>query len=236
MKNDQSIPRSFIIDVNWDCNLKCKMCVKRTLKHPYGQRTFEDFETLVEKLPFAHAIKMGALGDPFSYKDVSKLLVYLKGKNVQLPLTTNITQITKSNLNKIPQGVPLYMSIDSGEVECYKKIRGADLDSTLSKVEMIKETRPDIPLTFNYLMFNFNLDSAIPLMDFCKDKNIGMNFFYPIYFTKELEEEWSIFRDPKYVVSMAKVMKHAETNNVKFNMTSPYHNERPCMRLLSEYE
>lgn len=235
MRNNNNIAKSFIIDVNWDCNLKCKMCVKRTLDKGYGQRPFEDFKKLVEKLPFAKAIKMGALGDPFSYKEIGELLRYLKNKGVQLPLTTNITQITKENLKKIPQGTPLFMSIDSGTPDTYKTIRGKDLEKTKDIVRMVRKERPDIYIGFNYLMFNFNMDEdARKAIDFAKEVNASITFFYPIYFTKEIEEKWNLQRDPLYVVKLMEVAKYAEDSKVQYFISSPYTEERKCMRGFAE--
>lgn len=233
-KMPERIAESFIIDINWDCNLQCRMCVKRTLNCPYGQRPLKDFKTLVEKIPFAKAIKMGALGDPFSYKQIKELLHYLKGKVEYLPLTTNVTQITPDNLEWIPKGTPLYLSIDAGTPEVYKKIRNSDLAKTKAKVRFIREQRPDIPMSINYLMFNFNILDAKPLLDFCKELDISITFFYPIYFTKELEKEWSIFRKEQYVVDMLDAAKYAEKLGVKYAMSSPFLEERPCSRAFQE--
>jgi len=226
-----SVPSVFIIDVNWDCNFNCPMCVKRTLKKPYGQKPVTDFITLANKLPTAKSISIGALGDPFSYKGLDKALRYLDGRGIMCPLTTNGSLITKKNLNYLPHDTPLFISIDAGSEELYQKIQKSTLAKIKKNIELIQKVRPDIRLQINYLLFKHNIQDAKKLVDYLSKSALGITFFFPMYFEKEVEKKYSAFYlGNKLIVQMMELAMYCEKKGVRYSMTSPYKKERGCIR------
>lgn len=227
---DYPLPLQYIIDVNHDCNLKCKMCVKRTMKCPRGQRPVKDFMTIVDKLPWAREISIGALGDPFLYKNIETAMKYVYAKKMRVSTTTNATVFTKEDFKKIPPGAVFHISIDGGSEKIFKKIRGASLSKVKENVRMLKELRPDITISINHLLFNFNLEEAEDIIAFCSSIRANLVFFYPMYFTKKMEKEWSVFRKKDYGDDLRRLQEMATQWGVPLYMSHIDMKERPCLR------
>src|SRR3990170_5178838 len=158
MKEDYPLPNKYLVDVNWDCNLNCIMCVKRGIHKPSGQRNLSDFITIVEKLPWSKEISLGCLGDAFSYKELEEAMTYLRSKKIIAPLTSNGTQIDDNNIKILTANNPLYISIDAGTKERYKEIRGKDfLPLIKENLNKIRTNNPNIGVAINHLVFNNNL-------------------------------------------------------------------------------
>lgn len=223
------LPLSYIIDVNHDCNLDCRMCVKRTMENPHGQRSLKDFFKLVDKLPWAREISLGALGDPFLYKDIDKTLDHLSWKNIRAPLTTNATLITEETLKFIPIGTPLHISIDDGHIESHKS-----LDEVKNIIRMIRTKRQDLPIAINELIFKHSMSLAQDLINFCNQIGASIIFFYPMYFSKKLEKEWNIFRLKNFEDQLKGLILLCQEKKVPYSITSPMMKERICLRALNQ--
>ena len=183
---DYPLPTSFILDVNWKCNLKCPMCVKRTFKNPhYKQRPLEDFIRIVDRLPSAKRIAIGALGDPMFYDGIHDAVKYLMAKKIQPLLTTNGTALNESFIKMLPNNTLLFVSVDGGTQESYGRIRNFDLEKVKNNIRLVRRLKPEITVSINHLLFSFNLDDYKEIMDFCKEENMPITFFYPIYFTNK---------------------------------------------------
>lgn len=227
-------PTRFILDVNHDCNLECQMCVKRTMKNPHGQRPLEDFVTLVNKLPWAEEISIGALGDPFLYKDIRPSLNYLSSKRIRSPITTNATLITSSNLKFIPMNTQMHISIEGdGHIDSYKKIEGS-FSELKKKVHMIKDLRPDIKIAINHLLFKTNIKTAKDIIDFCSEIGASIIFFFPMYFTKELEKRLNVFYLDNLTNKLSNLAELCLEKDVPYYMTFPPKRQRPCLRSLTQ--
>jgi len=231
---DYPLPLSFIVDITWNCNFKCRMCVKRTIKKHLGQRPVEDLITITEKLPWARYIKIGALGDPFMYKDLAEAIRYLTCKKIQSPLTTNGSLMNIDNIKILAPNSILYISVDAGTEDVYKKIRNFDFKVLKRKIKLVRDLRPDIQIVFNCLIFKDNLNSLTGLVDFASKVNASISFFYPMYFTKELEEELSVFRREDLIDKICYLKQYAKEKNVPIFITSPVEKERPCYRVFTE--
>jgi len=230
-----SIPSSFIIDVLWDCNYNCPMCVKRTLKTPCGQKPLKDLLKLVDKLTWTKFIKIGALGDPFMYKGLDKALKYLNNKNIVTPLTTNASLINEDNIKSLPRNNQLFVSIDGGSEEIYKRVRGHSLKEIKKNLLLVKRKRPDIVIGFNCLLFNFNILDAKKLVDFASLIGASISFFFPMYFKPSVEKKMSAYNLGNDLISqMMTLARYAEDKQVRYVMTSPFVEERPCLRSLME--
>jgi len=231
---EHPLPLMYIVDVNHDCNLKCKMCVKRTMTRPSGQKPLKDFMTIVDSLPWTREISIGALGDPFLYTNIEYAMKYLYAKKIRMSTTTNGTLITKENIKTIPPNSVIHISIDGGTDAVYKKIRGMELSDVKENVRMLKNLRPDVAITINYLLFNFNLDDAEKMIAFCSTLKIGLIFFYPMYFTKQLEKQWSVFRKEGHEKNLAKLQQMAKDWGVPCYIPPFTMTERPCIRAFQQ--
>lgn len=233
LSGEGPLPVDYIVDVNWDCNLKCPMCVKRTLKKPYGQRPLDDFMTIVNKLPWARTVWLGALGDPFCYKELDGAIEFLEDKKINSPVTSNATLLTEENMKRLaPQSV-IHVSIDGGTEEDYKKIRNYSLEKVKENLFKLKQKRPDVRITVNCLLFKHNIEYLKHLVQFCSILGAGIVFFFPMYFKKELEEEMNIFRLENFKDKLIELLKYSHYCGIQTNITNP-NTERPCGRAFSQ--
>ncbi len=227
---DYPLPLSYIVDVNHDCNLQCRMCVKRTMKTPSGQRPKEDFFKIVEALPWAREISHGALGDPFCYSGINDVMMFLADKKIFAPLTTNLTLLTEPMLKALPPNTKFYVSIEgTGHMDAYADAN-MSLDAVKKNILMVKKLRPDIDITVNHLLLNNNFSEARDLMQFCGSNNIYVTFFYPMFFREETEAELSVFRVPNYEMEMQNLAQLGLTFGTRFKMPMPKPYEKPCHR------
>jgi MoaA/NifB/PqqE/SkfB family radical SAM enzyme len=211
------------------------MCVKRTLNTPHGQRPFSDFKTLVDKLPYARDIWLGALGDPFSYNDPNALR-YLHSKKIASPTTSNLALVNEKNVNIIPPNQIIHISIDGGSSDMYERIRGQKLSKLKENIDLVMRLRPDIHFCINYLIFKDNILDGMKIIDYAQVIKSPISFFLPIYFKPELEKEMSMWNlDYARIISeMNELANYARTSNVQISITSPSKRERPCMRAFTQ--
>ena len=229
------IPATFIVDVNWKCNLKCPMCVKRTFKNPhYKQRPLEDFKKIVDRLPSARMIAIGALGDPVFYDGIFDAVKYLMAKKIQPLLTTNGTELTEAFIKMLPNNTLLYVSIDGGTQESYGRVRNTDLEKVKNNIRLLRRLKPEISVTINHLLFSFNLDDYKKIMDFCAEEGIAITFFNPIYFSKDVEKDMSVFNRGDRIKMLNDMINYANEKRVKSYFTSIEESERICGRCFND--
>ena len=227
------VPNKYLVDVNWDCNLNCKMCVKRGLSTPFGQKPLSTFTEIVEKLPWAREISLGCLGDAFSYKEFGDAMKYLKTKKITAPFTTNATQLDDDNIQYLSQNNAVYVSIDSGDTVKYKEIRGKDcLDIVKQNIKKLKRLNPPISIGINNLVFNDNLQYAEELIKFLSPYRIPITFFYPIHFYKELEKKCNFWNlsDTDRQKQINELLDIIKTYNLPSMVPSAVMKERVCFR------
>jgi MoaA/NifB/PqqE/SkfB family radical SAM enzyme len=234
---DYPIPNKYLVDVNWDCNLNCRMCVKRGLDKPYGQKPLIDFINTVEKLPWAREVSLGCLGDAFSYKDLNTAMRYLDSKKTIAPLTTNGTQVTDENMKSLSSNTPLYISIDSGDDKQYQAIRGKDmLQVVKSNLRKLRLSNPRVPMAINHLVFNDNLQYVEELIKFLSPMRIPITFFYPIHFYKELEATFNFWNmtEADRINQLYKLKIQTNMYGLGCNIPNAKMQERVCFRAFTQ--
>lgn len=232
---DYPVPIRYLIDVNWDCTLKCRMCVKRSIKRPYGQKSLDYLVDIVERLPWSREISIGCLGDAFSYKDLPEAMAYLKAKKLIAPLTTNGVNMTIEATEVLDEYTPLYVSIDSGDDKKYAEIRGKDeLPKVIHNLTTLLKNRPNVPVSINCLLFSDNVDTIENIMRLISGTRIQLILFYPIHFYRELEERtnfWRLSRKER-INALYTLASLAKVYNVKTIIPSADMRERQCTRAM----
>lgn len=233
MKEEYPLPLSCILDVNHNCNFECEMCVKRTMKNPHGQLSLDTFTNWVDKFPYAREISIGALGDPFYYKDIDKAMRYLFAKKIRTSVTSNGTTLIEENIKKLPPGSTLHISIDEGHKKEYKKAK-TNFKKIKENIELVRKNRPDLKININCLLFKNSIMEAKGLIALAAGLKVGIIFFYPMYFTKKLEKKLSTFRKKDYKKDLEELLKLCQEWNVPFSMSPFELQERQCTRALTQ--
>ena len=87
------------------CNLNCIMCIrKEVVKKLTGipiDMSFENFKTILDKIPSAMLIQIQGQGEPFLNPDIFRMIKYAKTKGTCVYTTSNATLLNKVICKKI---------------------------------------------------------------------------------------------------------------------------------------
>ncbi len=93
-----------------DCNMNCKICMRRHLERPVGYISFEDFKKL--PLKAFKEVCLHGWGEPLLHPDIFKLVRYAKSLGLKTSLGTNgllvgkrLEEILTSGLDEISFGI-----------------------------------------------------------------------------------------------------------------------------------
>ncbi len=103
-------PTILQVETTNDCNLNCKICMRRHLRRPVGYMSFEDFKTL--PLKEFKEICLHGWGEPLLHPDIFKFVKYVKSLGLKASLGTNgllvdkrMDEIFESGLDEIAFGI-----------------------------------------------------------------------------------------------------------------------------------
>ncbi len=170
------------------CNLRCKMCGQWGETGNYYNKNsdllketmnIEEFERLIDDVSkFSPTIFLTG-GEPFYYKDIIRLIKYIKQKNLICWVITNGTLLEKHADDIVKHGVDvLYVSIDGPE-QVHNEIRGIHngyqkIASGMKKIiqtkEKFKKQRPLLCQVFTITDHSFpymeNIDNTTDELGF----------------------------------------------------------------------
>jgi MoaA/NifB/PqqE/SkfB family radical SAM enzyme len=127
----------------------------------------------------------------------------------------------------------MHVSIEGdGHIAAYDEIE-SNFETVKKNVELLHKMRPDVRIIINHLLFKTNLEKAREIIYFCKTVNAGITFFFPMFFSKELDEKYNAHKVPDLIEKLVELAKLCVENGVPYSMTNPCV-ERPCMRALSQ--
>src|SRR5919197_1205487 len=123
-------PKVVVIEVTSRCNLMCQTC-----PHTYFQRepltalSLQEFICIAEQFPQMRRALLHGIGEPLLNRELSEIIKYLKGRDVEVIINSNGTLLTPQWQEKlIESGLDQYRcSIDGAKDETYARIRGANL-------------------------------------------------------------------------------------------------------------
>lgn len=232
---DAPYPLSFIIDVNHKCNYHCKLCLRNFMNDKESQKDFEYFKSVVDRLPFAREISIGALGEPFLIQDFDKMLKYLWIKKIHPTFTTNGSLMTEDKFVFIPYNTTVFVSMEGATQEIYEKNRDGDVELVKNNIRALRAKRPDVSVVINCMLLRTNIFYLNDMIDFCKEVGVALSLFKPIFFSKELANKFSIFttgitgRD-----ALQNSLAYAQEQKVPISFLSMSMNAHLCHRAFSQ--
>jgi len=137
------------------CNLKCVMCLNKSLKNR-GYMDFEVYKKIIDEAKdFVFDVNLFHRGESMLHPGIYDMIKYANKNGIYTRLFTNATQLDKKNAKRIiDSGLDfISFSFDGYTKEDYEKIRvGSDFDKTLANITnflKLKETKKNKP----YVMF-----------------------------------------------------------------------------------
>ncbi len=143
-KINTKFPVYILLEPVSSCNLKCPMCFqsdKTFINKKYmGKMEFSLFKKVVDEAEKkgVKAITFGSRGEPTIHPQICEFLQYLKGKFLEIKLTTNATKLNEKLIRTIFEtNVNLVtFSIDSEDKKIYEELRKfASFEKVLENVK-----------------------------------------------------------------------------------------------------
>lgn len=172
------------------CNLDCVMCMYAksrnqsyvpTLSKEIIFRTVEEIANLgIPKIKFTG-------GELLLYKDLYLLLSAIKKHDIYIQITSNGTLMNREKISKLVEhGVKRFVfSIDGGDREEYKKIRGYDgLPTIIESIRTLNEFKKkgyDIKMKVNTVLMKSNYKGLPKLAQLIKSLGIEEHILLPVY-------------------------------------------------------
>jgi len=223
------------VEVSRECNLDCKICMRKNLKSNSGFLSFDNFTRIVDSYNFKE-VALHGWGEPLLNPDIFQMIKYAKDKGIRTSLTTNgtlvgdnIDNIFNSNLDDIAFGFYdtniLMKSIDNvRELVNEKKIRKSDL-RIFFDITIFKDNLYDVPNVIRkadeigadacvlHRLFNiYNVDKKFkPLSKmeekelFTQVKDIEKKLNFKVYLPKEHDLPCRIVKNTVFVTHEGKV-------------------------------
>jgi len=201
-------PRRINLEVSYQCNLRCKMCLLHNAGH---LRKMDNELSLEEIADFVHSIKRWrpsigiSGGEPFVRKDILKIIGAIKKENLACDIITNGTLMNEDHcLKLVDLGLEaICFSID-GIDDVHDDIRGAK-DSYRKAVSAItylnrikKEKKSKTPNIFiNCVIMKDNMQNLEKMVEVAKELKVGLQYQHVMFLEPEAisQHKQEILRD-----------------------------------------
>lgn len=167
MEKNQSIcqvPEMIEFDLSNLCNLKCVTCMRARFDYEQGAPeflSFENFKTILDKIPVLGIVQICGSSEPTLNPDLPSMINYAKESGARVvEMFTNGTTLHGKILNRLVASKLdcLKVSIDGGNEETYKRVRGFDLSRVIDNVRDFHERNP-IPITIESILSKQTVES-----------------------------------------------------------------------------
>lgn len=92
------------IEPTRECNLNCKMCMRRNLEGPVGSLSLDNFKKILDSYNFRY-VALHGWGEPLMNPELLGMVKYAESKGVHTNLTTNGTLIDENIGNIFDSGL-----------------------------------------------------------------------------------------------------------------------------------
>lgn len=87
------------VEVSRECNLNCKICMRKNLKLHSGFMSFDNFKKILDSYNFKE-VALHGWGEPLLNPEIWQMIEYAKDKGIRTSLTTNGT-LVGNNIDRI---------------------------------------------------------------------------------------------------------------------------------------
>lgn len=144
------------------CNLQCRMCVGTSGKNAADRFRYlgvDDFRKMLEIAPTVSGITLSSgNSEPLLHPEFEEIIEIARKKQINLDVFTNGLPLTSRRARQMVDSGHVMMvnfSLDAATPQTYQRIRGAEFDRVLKKIEMLNEMKkqagaelPAISLSF----------------------------------------------------------------------------------------
>lgn len=219
LENSLSSPLKISMNLTKKCNLRCKQCFSDSGELKEEELSTEDmyklFDDMLEVGTFF--ICLGG-GEPFTRKDLFKILERGKKNQLAVSIVSNGLLITKEivlELNKMDLDT-LWISLD-GLKENHENLRGKETyEKTLNVIKMLKENFKG-KLAIRVSLNKDNIGEYLDLIKVAEDLDVDILRFTPILSFGRAKNEDLIITQDQYISFLDKI----KTIKSKVNLIYP---------------
>lgn len=161
--------------VSGRCNLQCRMCLGGS-GDPAGRKfsymSVEDFRKLLEAAPSIQSLVLSSgNSEPLLHPEFEQIVDIAKEHGIVFDIFTNGLPLSARVCRKMVTSKAVHMvnfSIDAATEETYRRIRGAEFDRVIKKLEMLREMKAEANAEVPLLSLSFvaMADNIAELPDF----------------------------------------------------------------------
>lgn len=226
---DPVLPNDITLEPSLICNLKCKMCARKSHTFPKVDNwTWDQFTKVMYNFRYPKMIQFGGNCEPLLYEHFFDGINYFKAEGSGLCMTSNGLLMNEDKISKLVQGMIVYISIDGGTEKNYNEIRDNDMNIPIRNLIYGVNNRRDISWNINSLVMKNKIRDEMNIIDYAIRLGIGVDFQFPIVFSKEVDDECSPFNDPNFYSDMADLIEYGKRFRVKFTHPPLAMSERMC--------
>ncbi len=188
LKTQSLAPETVNIYPTFRCNLRCEMCFERYARVEEKMDEKNWFKIIEEIRTFSPKIHISG-GEPFIYKDIIKIIEYIKKNKLYLHITTNGTFLEDCAEEIIKLGVnQIDISID-GSKDNHDKIRGVTgtFDKVIKGLERLNTFKKYLPILKINSIINLTKPQTLHnIISIAQEYKIDMvQFIYPLYLDED---------------------------------------------------
>ena len=163
-------PRMVELNTSNVCNLRCSTCVRSWDEFEQPAPVFltlAQFDAILNRFPGLPKLQICGFSEPTLNKNVPAMIRHAKAMGVQhVEMFTNATLLVGDIAQRLAKsGLDLLrVSIDRGDPETYRRIRGADLQKVTHNVHDFAE-KSGIPVRMESVLSKYAFQSADKLPD-----------------------------------------------------------------------
>lgn len=167
------------IESTSECNLKCKMCIRKEVGVPIGTMSLENFKIILDKLDSLFKIHLSGQGESLLNPEIFEMIDYANKKGAIVYLVTNGTLLTENIIKRICSVNigELAISIDSPKKEIYEKIRvGSNFDKVIGNIKNLatelEKNKKKTVLSVSAVILKDNIGDLTEFIELAK--NLGI--------------------------------------------------------------
>jgi tungsten cofactor oxidoreducase radical SAM maturase len=142
--------RQLYVEPTTECNLNCKICVRRSWEDPIGRMSLDDYKRLMNmasSFPDLNRVVFGGFGEPLCHPEICEMILTTRkilGEDISIELTTNASLLDEATSKKmVSSGLDkLVVSFDSVSPILYEEIRiGAEFTKVTANILALGEVK-----------------------------------------------------------------------------------------------
>ncbi|MDF3820141.1 radical SAM/SPASM domain-containing protein [Leptospira sp. 96542] len=151
MEKIDNYPPYLQIEPSSICNYRCVFCYQtdtnffKKTTPGMGQMTLELFQNIVDEASGnIEFLSLASRGEPLLAKDIERMLMYAKGKFLNLKVNTNASLLTEAKVHALLAGgvKTVVFSADAAEEPLYSQLRvNGKLEKVLANIKMFQSIR-----------------------------------------------------------------------------------------------